>query len=144
NISFSEAAMRSYAISGSSGGGLGLVDANRKDERLEPFELEFSLERVGRLVVQHVGQEGLAPEDQLAREEDRAREVERDLFAQLFELRHEIDAERIARFRVPAEAVGELDVALEILLGALAQVVDLRRALELARIDHADGDENDV
>ena len=58
-----------------SGGLFRLENADRQDDRLEPGELEPALDREGRLVVQDAVVELVVLEDELAEEEDGAREL---------------------------------------------------------------------
>src|ERR1044071_1831159 len=109
-----------------------------------PAEIEPALERVRRLVVQQAREERLALEDELAGEKDRRRKIAHRFVAELLQLREEVDAQREARFGVPAERVRELDQALHILFLRLLEIVDLARAFEAARVDDADGDEDNV
>ena len=67
-----------------------------------------------------------------------------DCGAKLFQLRHEIDSQGVAIFRIPAEAVGELDKTLEVFLFGMPKIINLFVPFELTGIDNADRNNNHI
>src|SRR5690242_1927277 len=112
-------------------------DADRKDHHVVAAEVEPPLQRVGRLVVQQPREKRFVLEDELAGKQHRVGKIASGGIAELLEIRDQIDAEGVARLRVPAESVGKLDQTLEVLLCRLAQIFDLALPLEAARVDQS-------
>jgi hypothetical protein len=119
-------------------------DPNRQDHHVTAGELQALLQSEGRVIVQQPGKKVFFLEYQLAAEEHGARKLLRHRGAQRFQFGNKIDAQVIAVFGVPAETIREFHQALEILLGVLPQAFDFLAPFELAGVDDADGNEDDI
>src|SRR6185503_34959 len=102
------------------------------------------LDRERGLVVQEPVVPALALEDELAAEEDRARELLGELEAELLDGLDRLGAQLHAAGGAEAARPRPLDVALEALLGVALERLDLARSLEDAAVGDRRRDEDEV
>src|SRR6187399_873134 len=87
-----------------------LPDADGQDDHLDARELEATLDGECRFVVERAREQGLALEDELAREHHGAPELLLEVEADVLEFLDQVGAEREAVFRVIPHALPDLDV----------------------------------
>jgi CheY-like chemotaxis protein len=118
---------------------------DRHDDHGKPSELEPPLDRCGGLVMQDPLVPALPLEDQLAGEEHRPWEPQRDFAAQVVELGHRVGSDRMIAVGRPAQVCArERDVPVEISLELGVERVDLIAALEHAGVDDPRRHEHDL
>src|SRR5512145_1520276 len=121
-----------------------LEDADRHHDHRLAGEDKLFLREERRLVVEELVEEVLLLEDELPREEDDVRKIGRDLGRHPVETLDHVRPHPVARLGVVPVPFHELDVVAELLPQVLREVLDLRRSLEPAGVDHAHGQEDEV
>src|ERR1019366_498264 len=115
-------------------GGPESLDSDGQDEQGQPLLVETALDSEHSVVVEEAGHEGVALEDQLPAEEDRVRKAQQYFRCQIRRLGHHVDAHRRGRLARETALTHIVHVTRIALLDVLLKVLDLRRALEVARI----------
>ena len=119
-------------------------DLDRQDEHRAAVLVKAALQFKDRVVVQPARDQAFILEHELAGEKLRLRKFFGDAITQLGRLVHDVRAEREVRLGVKAALAHVGDVTVHFRPGVFAQVVHLGRALEIARIQHADLHEDKI
>src|SRR6266850_978455 len=120
------------------------LHADGQEDEREAGTVEAFLDGEDGVVVEPAGGDGVLRENELAAEEDAIGVFGDDLGGDAGQFFHHIRAERVEPFGVVAVLAHVIDIVIDFIQHVSAQAVDFIGALEVARVDDSDLDEDEV